>query len=106
MRLAVGSLALVIFTLLRGGFNLTSPGPAETAFFAGAGNALYQVTFFSGLRLTGVAVALSLPWAAPPLLLRRWTNFLQKEKPSRAGILLTLRIHHRRYPAGTGGEPG
>ena len=90
MRLAVGSLALVIFTLLRGGFHLTSAWSWKTAFFAGAGSALYQVTFFSGLRLTGVAVGTIVAMGSTPIIAAVLDYFLQKEKLTPRWYIATL----------------
>ena len=90
MRLAVGSITLVIFTLLRGGFHLTSDWSWKAAFFAGAGSALYQVTFFSGLRLTGVAVGTIVAMGSTPIIAAVLDYFLQKEKLTPRWYIATL----------------
>ena len=90
MRLAVGSLTLVIFTLVRGGFHLTSAWSWKTAFFAGAGSALYQVTFFSGLRLTGVAVGTIVAMGSTPIFAAVLDYFLQQEKLTPRWYMATL----------------
>jgi len=90
VRLAIGSLALVTYVLLRGGFHLTSAWSWKTAFFAGAGSALYQVTFFSGLRLTGVAVGTIVAMGSTPIIAALLDYFLQKEKLTLRWYIATL----------------
>jgi DME family drug/metabolite transporter len=80
VRLAIGSLTLVSFILLTGGFHLTPAWSWKTAFFAGGGSALYQLTFFAGLRLTGVAVGTIVAMGSTPIFAAVLDYFLQKEK--------------------------
>jgi len=90
MRLVIGSLALVTYVLLRGGFHLTAAWSWKTAFFAGAGSALYQITFFSGLRLTGVAVGTIVAMGSTPIIAAVLDYFLQKEKLTLRWYIATL----------------
>jgi DME family drug/metabolite transporter len=55
IRLAVGGAALLLVALARGAFR-RARWPAVALFFAVGGMAAYQVTFFTGVARTGVAV--------------------------------------------------
>ena len=90
VRLAIGSLALVSYVLLRGGFHLSPAWSWKSAFFAGAGFALYQVTFFSGLRLTGVAIGTIVAMGSTPIIAAVLDYFLQKEKLTLRWYIATL----------------
>ena len=90
VRLAIGSLTLVSFILLTGGFHLTPAWSWKTAFFAGGGSALYQLTFFSGLRLTGVAVGTIVAMGSTPIFAAVLDYFLQKEKLTARWYIATL----------------
>jgi drug/metabolite transporter, DME family len=89
-RLAISSLALVTIVLLRGGFHLTAAWSWRLAFLAGAGIAISQLSFLSGVRLTGVAVGTMVAMGSAPIFSGLMDAFLQKEHFSRSWYLATL----------------
>jgi DME family drug/metabolite transporter len=90
VRLTIGSLTLISFILLTGGFHLTPAWSWKTAIIAGGGSALYQLTFFSGLRLTGVAVGTIVAMGSTPIFAAVLDYFLQKEKLTARWYIATL----------------
>ena len=90
VRLAISSLALVSIVLLQGGFHLTAAWSWKLAFLAAAGIAISQLSFLSGVRLTGVAVGTMVAMGSAPIFSGLLDAFLQKEQFSRSWYMATL----------------
>lgn len=56
MRIIVGSLPLLLLAIARGGFKKRTHWHLPTVLIAGLSTAAYQVLFFNGVRLAGVAI--------------------------------------------------
>lgn len=84
VRSVIGALALVILSLLTGrGGTPASPVGIVPWLAASAGMAAFAVGFFSGLRLTGVAVGTVLALASAPVIAGAAEWLLWRRAPSR-----------------------
>lgn len=90
VRLSLASLALVTIVLLQGGFKFTPAWSWKTAIMGGAGIAVSQLSFLSGVRMTGVAVGTIVTMGSAPIFAAVLDAILQKEQFSRNWYLATL----------------
>lgn len=91
LRIAVGGLALLVLARSRGGFRRGGAGwHLPTALFAAVATALYQVTFFGGVALTGVAVGTVVGIGSAPVFAGFLGWAFAGERLSRAWALATV----------------
>src|SRR4030042_849935 len=62
VRLAIGGIALLVIALARRAFAPGRPWPVKNTLFAALCIAAYQVTFFSAVHATGVAMGTKVTW--------------------------------------------
>jgi DME family drug/metabolite transporter len=80
VRLGIASLALVTFGLLTRSIRLTPAWSWKLAFLSGASVAVSQLSFLSGVRMTGVAVGAMIGMASLPIFAAFLDRFLQNEQ--------------------------
>lgn len=88
MRLVIGGCALVFMSFFRGGlraWNFNYPLILLTGFFV----ALYQVSFFSGVKLTGVAAGTIVGIGSSPVFAGMLDFLVFKRKPGKRWYLST-----------------
>jgi DME family drug/metabolite transporter len=90
VRLAIASLALVTFSLLTGGIRITNAWSWKLALLSGASVAVSQLSFLSGIRMTGVAVGALIGMASLPIFAAVLDRFLQNERLSPRWYTATL----------------
>lgn len=79
IRLAVGSMALIGLATLKGGFRQHVRWPVPAVMVAGLTTAMYQICFFSGVRLTGVAVGTMVTIGSSPIFAAILGYFFRSE---------------------------
>jgi len=89
-RLTIGGIALLVIALARRAFSPGRPWPLLNTLFAALCIAAYQVTFFSGVHATGVAVGTIVGIGSAPLMAGALVWVVQKEKPTRRWTAATL----------------
>lgn len=89
MRLAVAALFLLIVGMLRGQLKFKGL-PAAGLLTASLGMALYQPLFFSGIRMTGIAVGTSVTLGSAPVITGCLEWAICGKKPKAAWWLATL----------------
>ena len=90
VRLSLASLALVTIVLLQGGFKFTPAWSWKAAFLGGASIAVSQLSFLSGVRMTGVAVGTVVTMGSVPIFAAVLDTILQKEQFSQNWYIATL----------------
>jgi DME family drug/metabolite transporter len=89
-RLALGSLTLLVFTHWRGSLPHGRRFPFWNTLLAGACMAAYQLFFFAGVRLTGVAVGTVVAIGSAPILAGLLARLLRGEPLERRWALATV----------------
>lgn len=89
VRLAVGSAGLLIVALLRGELGQAGRLPRAALLVAAATVASYQLLFFSGVSLTGVALGTVVGIGSSPIWAGLLARLVEAEKLSRRWILAT-----------------
>jgi drug/metabolite transporter, DME family len=87
-RIALGALMLVIAAAGRGR-GTPAPGMARWWWIAGTGMALFQLTFFAGVRATGVVLGTVIALGSAPALTGFFGWVLTRERPSRIWAIAT-----------------
>lgn len=82
LRLLIGAFALFGLAMLQGGFRQRVRWAPLLTLIAGASTALYQVTFFNGVRLTGVTVGTVITIGSSPIFAALLEYFLEREQLS------------------------
>jgi DME family drug/metabolite transporter len=90
LRLAVGGVVLVLIALWRGGFKTGRRWPIRATFLAAVCMAAYQIFFFGGVALTGVAIGTIVGIGSCPIMGGLLGYFFRAEHPGRAWIIATL----------------
>lgn len=89
LRLLVGGVALALVSLLRNGPTVTAM-PLRLAIGGGLFVALYQLCFFWGVSLTGVAVGTMVGIGSAPVFAGVLDTIIMKRRPSGQWYLATL----------------
>jgi DME family drug/metabolite transporter len=91
MRLVVGSIALTSLALVRGNrpHLRRDRWPLATVVLAGGATAMYQLAFFAGVRLTGVAVGTVVTIGSAPIFAALLGYFVAGERLTRRWFLAT-----------------
>ena len=82
LRLIVGALGLLAVGLLQGDLQLDRRLPWRAVLVTGVATALYQLTFFAGVNLTGVAVGTLVTIGSSPIFAGLLGMIFQGERPS------------------------
>ena len=90
LRLALGGVALVLIALVRGRFKSTAPWPLRSTLLAAVCMAAYQVFFFGGVALTGVAIGTIVGIGSCPIMGGLLGYLFRAERPGRAWLIATL----------------
>ncbi len=90
LRLAIGGLALLGFSLLRGTFRSSARWPLKITLVAALSMAAYQLSFFAGVAKTGVAVGTVVGIGSSPILAGVISFLVLGERPGRIWGLATL----------------
>jgi drug/metabolite transporter, DME family len=80
MRIIVGSIPLLILAIARGGFRKRTRWHIPTVLIAGFSTAAYQVLFFNGVRLAGVAIGTLVGIGSVPVFAGLLGALFEKEK--------------------------
>jgi drug/metabolite transporter, DME family len=88
VRIAIGATFLLLAAMGRDR-GVRVSGMATRWWIAGAGMALYQVTFFAGVRSTGVAMGTVIALGSAPALTGAFNWLLTRERPSRVWAIAT-----------------
>lgn len=89
LRLLVGGAALMLLAFLRGGLG-TGRWPLRATFLAGAFVASYQLSFFTAVSRTGVAVGTLVAIGSSPVLAGLLGLLFRGERPGRAWGVATI----------------
>lgn len=89
VRLLLGSLALLVLALFRNGFRQRHTWEFGTVFIAGIAIAAYQVTFFAGVKLAGVAVGTIVGIGSAPIFGALLGHFFEQETLGKRWFLAT-----------------
>jgi DME family drug/metabolite transporter len=90
LRLAIGGLALLGFSLLRGTFRSSARWPIKVTLVAAVSMAAYQLCFFAGVAKTGVAVGTVVGIGSSPILAGLISFLVLGERPGRVWAAATL----------------
>jgi len=105
LRLAVGGAVLVLIALARGGFKSNGRWPLRSTLLAAACMAAYQVFFFGGVALTGVAIGTIVGIGSCPIMGGMLGYFFRGERPGWAWLAATLlAVSGAALLASSGGE--
>jgi len=88
-RLLIGGLALLFLAISRGGIRDGTPWSWRYTLMAGVSAALYQLTFFSGVALTGVAVGTIIGIGSTPIFMGILGYRFRGERLSRRWFIAT-----------------
>jgi drug/metabolite transporter, DME family len=80
-RVALASLVLVPLAWLRGGLGATSPGGARRLLLGGVGVAVYQIGFFSGVQMAGVAAGTMIALGSGPAFTGVLQSVVDRTRP-------------------------
>jgi drug/metabolite transporter, DME family len=90
MRLAVGGFALLSLAIARGSLRSGIEWPKLVTFLSAASMAAYQPFFFTGVKMTGVAVGIVVAIGNAPVLAGLLSLLARKEYPEKRWYLATL----------------
>lgn len=90
VRLAVGGLALMLFSILRGFSFRSMRWPLQPTIFAGASMAAYNLFFFAGVARAGVAVGTIVTIGSAPIISGILGWIFLKERPDLRWAFATL----------------
>jgi drug/metabolite transporter, DME family len=90
LRLAAGGVVLVLIALVRGGFKSNGPWPLRSTLLAAVCMAAYQIFFFGGVALTGVAIGTIVGIGSCPIMGGLLGYFFRAERPGWAWLVATL----------------
>lgn len=90
VRLAIGGTALLLFAARKGDFRRQKRLPFWPTFLGAASIAAYQLCFFAGVWLTGVAVGTIVAIGSAPILAGLLGWLLAGERPQRRWVGATL----------------
>jgi DME family drug/metabolite transporter len=89
VRLSLGGLALLIFSIIKGHFKGIVHWPILTTFLAAVSVALYQPFFFAGVLRTGVAIGTVVAIGSSPVFAGILGYFFRGEKPGTKWFIAT-----------------
>lgn len=89
VRLVIGGLALLLFAALKGQLNGIRALPAKPTLTGAVSIALYQLCFFAGVRLTGVAAGTIVAIGSAPILAGLLSWLVARQRPSPRWFLAT-----------------
>jgi drug/metabolite transporter, DME family len=90
LRVIIGSVPLLLLAILRGGFRSGTRWHIPTVLMAGFSTAAYQIFFFNGVRLAGVAIGTLVGIGSTPIFAGLLGRFFEKEKLSGRWVSATL----------------
>jgi DME family drug/metabolite transporter len=91
IRMAIGGAALLAIALARGAFSVSQgTWSLRAVAVGGLGLAAYQITFFSGVDRTGVAIGTLVAIGSAPILAGLAETFIERQHPSRTWAAATL----------------
>jgi DME family drug/metabolite transporter len=90
VRLAIGGSALLLFAAWQGQLSGIRQLPRWPTFLGAASIAAYQLCFFAGVALTGVAVGTIVAIGSAPILAGLLSWLVQKKRPQPRWLLATL----------------
>ena len=88
-RLLCGSLFLFLFAYLQRGSRGSFRAPRRDLFICGLGVAIYQLTFFSAVQITGIAISTVTALGSVPTFSAIVAYFVQGERPQKSWYLGT-----------------
>jgi len=88
-RLLCGSLFLFLFAYVQRGSRGSFRAPSRDLFICGLGVAIYQLTFFSAVHITGIAISTVTALGSVPTFSAIVAYFVLGEKPQRSWYLGT-----------------
>ncbi|MGA1845789.1 DMT family transporter [Deferribacter abyssi] len=90
LRILIGGLALMLIAILKREFKDSSPWPRLLTFTGMIGVALYQITFFYGVKLAGVAVGTVVGIGSAPISAGILSILFLKEKIHKKWLISTI----------------